>query len=328
VKRREFITLIGGAAAAWPLAARAQQAGRIRRIGVLFGVSASDQEYRQRFDALKQALRELGWADPNISFEPRFAEGKLDRLPALAAELVNLRVDIIVTSGTELTQAAHKATSTIPIVMAAIGDAVGAGLASSLARPGGNVTGLTLVATEQGTKRLELIKEAVPNLACAAVLLNSKNASHHLQLRELELAAPKLGLRLQSVPVDDPAKLDAAFDAVLQADPQAILTLEDAVMSFLRQRIIELAMRHKLPVMGEFSTMANAGALMSYAPNQIDMWRSAARYVDKILKGANPAELPIERPTKFELVLNVKTAKALGIDMPLQLQQLADEVIE
>jgi putative ABC transport system substrate-binding protein len=168
IRRREFITLLGGAAA-WPLAARAQRAERTRRIGVLVGVSASDQEYRRRIEALKQALRDLGWADSNILFEPRFAEGKLDRLPALAAELVNLRVDIIVTSGTEVAQAAHNATRTIPIVMATIGDAVGVGLASSLARPGGNVTGLTLVATEQGTKRLELIKNALPNLSRAAV---------------------------------------------------------------------------------------------------------------------------------------------------------------
>jgi ABC-type uncharacterized transport system substrate-binding protein len=328
MKRREFITLLGGAAVAWPLAARAQQTGRTRRIGVLVGVSASDQEYGRRIDALKQALRDLGWADTNISFETRFADGNLDRLPALSAELVSLRVDVIVTSGTELTQAAHKATSTIPIVMAAIGDAVGVGLAASLARPGGNVTGLTLVATEQGTKRLQLIKEALPNLARVAVFWNPNNASHRLQLNELELAAPKLGLLLQSAPIDDASKLNAAFDAALQADAQAIVTLEDALMSFIRQRIIDAAMRHKLPVMGEFNAMAVAGALMSYAPNQINMWREAARYVDKILKGANPANLPIEQPTTFELVINLKTAKALGLTVPLNLQQLADEVIE
>jgi putative tryptophan/tyrosine transport system substrate-binding protein len=300
----------------------------MRRIGVLLGVSTSDQEYRQRIDALKQALRDLGWSDTNTSFELRFAEGKLDRLPALAAELVNLRVDVIVTAGTEVAQAPHKATATIPIVMAVIGDAVGVGLASSLARPGSNVTGLTLVATNQVTKRLELIREILPNLRRAAVFSNPYNASHVLELKNLQLAASKLGLQLQSVPISDSLELDAAFDAALRADAQAIVTLEDALILFLRQRIIEFAMRHKLPVVGEFSTMATAGALMSYSPNQIDMWRSAARYVDKILKGANPADLPIEEPTKFEFVINLKTAKALGLTISNQMQLLADQVIE
>jgi ABC-type uncharacterized transport system substrate-binding protein len=327
MKRREFITLLGGAAA-WPLDARAQQIGRIRRIGLLLGVSTGDQDYRQRIDALKQALQDLGWNNTNTSFELRFAEGKLDRLPAFAAELVNLRVDIIVTAGTEVAQAAHKATATIPIVMAVIGDAVGVGLASSLARPGGNVTGLTLVATNQVTKRLELIREILPNLLRAAVFSNPHNASHVLELKNLQLAASKLGLQLQSLPIGDSSELDAAFDAALRADAQAIVTLEDALILFLRQRIIELAMRHKLPVVGEFSTMAAAGALMSYSPNQIDMWRSAARYVDKILKGANPADLPIEEPTKFEFVINLKTAKALGLTISNQMQLLADQVLE
>ena len=182
--------------------------------------------------------------------------------------------------------------------MAVIGDAVGVGLVSSLARPGGNVTGLTLVATEQGPKRLELIKEALPDLARAAVFSNLNNPSHRLQLKELELAAPKLSLRFQSLPIGDAGMLNAAFDAALQAGAQAIVTLEDALIIFMRVRIIELAMRHRLPVMGEFSPMAIAGALMSYAPNQINMWRGAARYVDRILKGTKPADLPVsDRPS-------------------------------
>jgi putative ABC transport system substrate-binding protein len=233
-----------------------------------------------------------------------------------------------VTSGTEVAQAAHKATTTLPIVMAVIGDALGVGLAASLARPGGNVTGLTLVATEQVTKRLELIKEVLPNLERAAVFSNPHNASHVLELKNLQLAASKLGLQLQLLPISDKGELDAAFDAALQANAQAIITLEDALILFLRQRTVELAMHHMLPVMGEFGTMAAAGALMSYAPNQIEMWRSAARYVDKILKGANPADLPIEQPTKFELVINLRSAKALGLTISNQMQLLADEVIE
>ena len=262
----------------------------------------------------------------HLSFE--FAEGKLDYLPALATELVNAKVDIIVTSGTEPAIAARKATSTIPIVLAVIGDAVGAGLVSSLARPGGNITGQTLVATEQSTKRLELIKEALPGLTRAAVFSNPNNASIRLELKELELAAPKLGLRLQLIPIRDAGELDAAYDAAQQAGAQAIVTLEDALIIFLGARIVELAMRHKLPVMGEFSPMSVTGALMSYAPNQINMWRGAARYVDRILKGAKPADLPVEQPTKFELVVNLKTAKALGLTIPPSVLARADEVIE
>jgi putative tryptophan/tyrosine transport system substrate-binding protein len=326
MRRREFLILLGGTST-WPLVARAQRL-RVRRIGVLWGSSAIDPELRHRVEAFKLALRDLGWAESEITFEVRSAEGKLDRLPELAAELVNAKVDVIVTNGTEPALAARQATGKIPIVMAVIGDAVGVGLASSLARPGGNVTGLTLVATDQGTKRLELIKDALPNLVRAAVFSNPHNASILLQLKNMQIAASTLGLQLQPLPIGDSSELEAAFDAALRADAQAIITLEEPLILFLRQRIIELAMRHKVPVMGEFSPMTAAGALMSYSANLIDMWRSAARYVDKILKGANPADLPIEQPTKFELVINVKTAKALGIKLPLSLLATADEVIE
>jgi putative ABC transport system substrate-binding protein len=319
---------MGTAAAARSFPASAQQVSQPRRIGVLSGVSWDDPEFRQRIDALRQGLRDRGWADADIALELRFAEGKLDRLPGLAAELVNARVNVIVTSGTEVAVAAHNATKTIPIVMATIGDAVGAGLVASLARPGGNVTGLTLVATEQGGKRLELIRQVVPNLRRVAAFSNPNNASHRVQLKELQLAAPKLGLQLESIPIGSAGELEPAFNAAVHADAQVIVTLEDALIIFLRERIIELAMRHKLPVMGEFSAMCHAGALMSYAPDLRDLWRSAARYVDKILKGANPADLPIEQPTKFQLVLNLKTAKALGLAMPQALLVTADEVID
>jgi putative tryptophan/tyrosine transport system substrate-binding protein len=328
MRRREFITLFGGVIVAWPLAARAQQTESIKRIGVLVGASASDPVYLRRIDAFQQALRDLGWADTKVAFDLRFTEGDLDRLPALATDLVNAKVDLILTAGTEPAVAARKATTTIPIVMAVIGDAVGIGLVSSLARPGGNVTGLTLVATEQSSKRLELIKEALPNLNNVAVFSNPNNASHRLQLDPLQRAAMTLGLRLQSVLIGDAGKLGEAFDATLKADAQAIITLEDTLIVFLRTRIIELAMRHKLPVMGEFGPMAAAGALMSYGPNQNEMWRSAARYVDKIFKGANPADLPIEQPTKFELIVNLESAKALGVTISQTLVATADEVIE
>jgi putative tryptophan/tyrosine transport system substrate-binding protein len=327
-RRREFITLLGGAAAAWPLAARAQQTERIRRIGVLLLVSAGDVEFQRRVAVLRAGLGELGWTEKNTTFEFRFAEGNLDQLPALAAELVRAKVDVIVTQGTDSTLAVRQATSTIAIVMASIGDAVGIGIVPSLARPGGNITGLTLVATEQSTKRLELIKEISPGLARLAVLWNGNNASHRLQLKEMETATPVLGLRLQSVPVRDAGELDAGFQAAVQAGVQAVVTMDDQLINFLRARIVDLATRRKLPVMGEFRPMTAAGGLMNYGPNQTDMWRRTAVYIDKILKGAKPADLPIERPTKFELVINLNTARALGLDVPAKLLALADEVIE
>lgn len=327
MRRRDFIALVGGTTAI-PLSALAQQTEPTKRIGVLVGASQSDPVYQRRIDAFEQALRDLGWPDTKVAFDLRFAEGDLDRLPALAAELVNAKVDLIVTASTEPAIAARKATTTIPVVVAAIGDVVGIGLVSSLARPGGNVTGLTLVTTEQSSKRLDLIKEALPDLRNVAVFSNPNNASHRLQLDPLQRAATTLGLRLESVLIGDAGKLGDAFDATLQAGAQAIITLEDTLIVFLRERIIETAMRHRLPVMGEFRPMANAGALMSYGPNQVEMWRSAARYVDKIFKGANPADLPIEQPTKFQLIVNLKTAKALGLSIPEPFLQRADEVIE
>jgi putative tryptophan/tyrosine transport system substrate-binding protein len=328
VKRRDFITLLGGAAATWPLAARAQQPERMRRIGVLLLVSAGDAEFQRRVAVLRQGLGELGWTEKNTVFEFRFADGKLDRLPALAAELVQAKVDVIVTQGTDSTQAVSKATSTIAIVMASIGDAVGIGIVPSLARPGGNITGLTLVATEQSTKRLELIKEISPGLTRVALLWNGNNGSHRLQLKEMETATPALGLRLLSVPVQDAGELDAGFQAAVQAGAEAVVAMDDQLINFLRARIVELAMRYKLPVMGEFRPMTAAGGLMNYGPNQIDMWRRTAAYIDKIFKGAKPGDLPIELPTKFELIINLKTAKALGLTIPESFLLRADELID
>src|SRR5712691_8432900 len=325
MRRRQFLAAAGGAAV-WPVAGRTQS-HRMRRIGVLIGISSGDAELQRRIARLRQRLRDLGWTDADVALEVWSAEGKLDRLPTLAAELVQAKVDAIVTGGTEPVQAARRATGTIPIVMASIGDAVGTGIVPSLARPGGNVTGLTLVATEQSTKRLELIKEISPGLARLAVLWNGNNASHRLQLKEMETATPVLGLALQSIPVRDAGELDAGFQAAVQASAQAVVTMDDQLINFLRARIVELAMRHKLPVMGEFRPMTAAGGLMNYGPNQTDMWRRAAAYVDKIFKGAKPADLPIEQPTKFELVINLKAAKALRLTIPSSVLLRADEVI-
>jgi putative ABC transport system substrate-binding protein len=328
MKRREFITLAGGAAA-WPLSARAQQTDRMRRIGVLQGLAASDPEWSRRFGAFKQRLQELGWIEGrSVAFEFRFADGTPERLPALAAELVQANVDVILTNAAQPIEAARKATSTVPIVMASVGDALGAGYVASLARPGGNVTGLTLVATDQSAKRLQLVKEIVPNLARVAVFWNANASGHRLQLQEMERATPGLALTLQSLPIRNADDIDDGLQAALQAKAQAIVTMDDPVVQSQRARIVAFAMRQRLPVMSEFRPATEAGALMSYGPNQIELWGRAAAYVDKILKGAKPADLPVEQPTKFELVINLKTAKTIGLTVPDKLLALADEVIE
>jgi len=329
VRRREFIAVLGGAAAGWPLAAYAQTPERMRRIGLLQGLAATDAEWLPRFAAFTDALAVLGWQQGrNITIEARYANGEPARLPALAAELVQARVDVIVTNAAQPIEAARAATDTIPIVMASVGDALGAGYVESLARPGRNLTGLTLFATEQSGKRLELLKEMSPGVLRVAVIWNRNASGHRLQIKELESVAHKLGLALQSLPVTQPTEIDAAVQAALGAAAQALVTMDDPMIQLRRGHIVEQALRHRLPFMGEFRAMPAAGALMSYGPNQVDMWRRSAAYVDKILRGAKPADLPVEQPSKFELVINLKTAKAIGIDIPLSILYRADEVIE
>jgi putative ABC transport system substrate-binding protein len=328
VNRRQFIALLGGAAA-WPLAARAQQPERIRRVGVLMPIARGDLEAQKRLAALVEALEKLGWLDgKTIAFERRYADGNPERLPALAAELVQANVDVIVTHAAQPIEAVRKATSTLPIVMATVGDALGAGYVASLARPGGNVTGLTIFATEQSAKRLQLIKEFSPTLARAAVLWNGNASGHRLQMKEMEVAAPGLGIVLQSLPVRSASELDASLHAAGQAQIEAVVTMDDPLIQSQRARIVAFAMGRRLPVMAEFRPITEAGGLMSYGPNQVDMWRRAAAYVDKILKGAKPADLPVQQPTVFELVINLKTANALGLEVPPTLLARADEVIE
>jgi putative ABC transport system substrate-binding protein len=297
MNRRELFTLLGGAAAL-PLAARAQQSEQIRRVGVLQGLSADDQEWQRRLTAFRQALSEFGWVEGrNLKIEFRYADGDPGRLAALVAELIELQVDLIVTNGAQPIDAARAATTTIPIVMASVGDALGAGYVASLAHPGGNLTGLTLFATEQSGKRLELIKEIAPTVARVAVIWNGNASGHRLQMKELEPAAAKLALLLQSIAILRPDDVDGAFQAAHQAAAQAILTMDDPMIQSRRARIVELATRQGVILMGEFRAMPLAGALMSYAPNQVDMWRRSASYVDKILKGAKPSDLPVQQPT-------------------------------
>ena len=281
-------------------------------------------------DAFRQALRQLGYAEgQNIAIEYRFAVGRAERLPNLAAELVRSNVDVIVAGAAPAVDAAHGATRTIPIVMVAYGpDPVKAGLVASFARPGGNITGSTLLLPEVSAKRLQLFREILPRVGQVAVLWNSANPAKVQDWRETEAAARVLGLKLQSVKVQRPDQFERAFGLMTSEHADALLVLGDPLTFFYSNRITELAARHRLPAIYNERMYASAGGLMSYAPDFLDIFRHAATYVDKILKGAKPGDLPVEQPTKFELVINLKTAKALGLTIPLSLLQRADQVIE
>jgi putative ABC transport system substrate-binding protein len=327
VDRRTFLRTLTIGLLPAPLAAGAQQAAKVPRVGVLLLASLAARP--QQWEAFRQGLREHGYVEgQSILIDFRSAEGKLERLAELAAELVQAKADVIVASGTESTQAAQKATATIPIVMSNTGDPVGAGIVANLARPGGNVTGLSLLATELSAKRLGLLKEALPRLARVAVLWNPNNASVTLKFKETETAARVLGLQLQSLQVQRPADLEGAFQAAAHARADALVTADDQLLSAQRVQIVSLAMRYRLPVASEFREFAAAGGLMSYGPSLTDLARRAATYVDKILKGAKPGDLPVEQPTKFELLIKLKTAKALGLTIPQTLLQRADQMIE
>jgi putative tryptophan/tyrosine transport system substrate-binding protein len=328
MKRRDFITLLGGAAVAWPLAARAQQAGKRYTIA-LFTAGIWPPQNAAFWIAFLDALRELGWVEgKNVTFESRHADNRLERLPALAAEVVRINVDVIVGIGTLAPLAAKRATSTIPIVMGAAGDPLGSGLVASLARPGGNVTGMSLMAPDLGGKRLELLKELLPRLARVAVLWNAANPYSAIVFKETQAAAPTLGIDVQSLEVRNPEDLDGAFEAARQQHPDALVSVEDPFTGSYRKRIANFAIADRLPSLYGLREDVEAGGLMSYGANLADLYRRAAGYVDKIFKGAKPAELPVQQPTKFELVINLKTAKALGLTIPPTLLARADEVIE
>jgi putative ABC transport system substrate-binding protein len=328
MRRRDFIAAIAGTVAR-PLTAHAQQADRMRRVGILMPLRDSDPQSQSRLAAFSQTLRQIGWVEgKTIVFEKRFSDGEPARLPALAGELVQANVDVIVTQAAEPIEALRRATATIPIVMASAGDALGAGYIASLAHPGGNITGLTLIATEQSTKRLQLMKELLPAMIRVALLSNANAAGHRLQLKEMMPAAVKLGLVPQSLAVQTADDIDAALRAAVAANAQAIITMDDPLIESQRGRIVDFALRQRLPVMGERRVMTEAGGVISYGPNVIDMWKRAAVFVDKILNGAKSADLPVERPTKFELVINLKSAKAIGLTVPPTMLVAADEVIE
>jgi putative ABC transport system substrate-binding protein len=329
--RRSFIGGFACGLAAAPLAARAQPVGKVQRIGYL-SIGSASTTYTRPLDAFRQGLRELGWVEGrNLSIEYRFAEGRADRLPVLADELVRLKVDIIVAHPTPAVLAARDATRTIPIVGMSLTEPVAVGLVPSLARPGGNITGLTYgVDTEIFGKQLQLLKEALPGVRRVAVLANpaSGGPSHPLRMESIKSAAQALSLPLQILEVNEPADFEAAFAAMLKERADALLVSGDAMFFVHRERLADLALKSRLPSMSTQWQWVDAGGLMSYAPSFPDQWRRAATYVDRILKGAKPADLPIEQPTKFELVVNLRTAKRLGLVIPQSVLARADEIIQ
>jgi putative tryptophan/tyrosine transport system substrate-binding protein len=325
LRRRDFIALLGGAAA-WPLAARAQQAGKLPTVGYLGATTPSAES--QRVAALVQRLREFGWIESrNLTIEYRYAEGRHERYAELAAEFVRLNVDVIVTYGTPAVAATKQATAVIPIVFAVAGDPIGSGLVASLPRPGGNVTGLSLQKTDVADKRLELLREIVPGLRRLAVIANAGNPVSVLEMREVEATARRLGHDVATFEIRRAEDIAHTFDA-LKGRADALYVCGDPLVDTNRIRIITLALGARLPSMSDFPEYVEAGGLMSYGPNFPDLFRRAAGYVDKILRGAKPGDIPVEQPTKFDLVINLITAKALGLDISPTLLARTDKVIE
>jgi len=324
--RRAFISGLTLGLLAVPLAAAAQPAGQVYRIGFLGAASPSG--YAPLVEALRLGLRDLGYVEgKNLAIEYRWAEGKYDRLPDLAAELVRQKVDLIVTHGTPGSLAAKQATRTIPIVMALSGDAVATGLVASIARPGGNLTGSNFFFPELNAKRLELLKEALPRASRMAGLANPDNPATAGALKAMDQMAKSLTVDFQAVEVRGPDEFRGAFSAMVKGRVDGIVVLDDGMMIANARQVADLAAKNQLPAIG-FMEYADAGGLMAYAVNFPEIWRRAATFVDKIFKGAKPGDLPVEQPTKFELVVNLKTAKALGLTIPPSLLRRADQVIE
>jgi ABC-type uncharacterized transport system substrate-binding protein len=322
VKRREFIGLVGGAVA-WPLTASAQQQGKIVTIGILA------IEPWPPIDTFRRALHDLGYIEgKNVSFEYRYAKGDDQRLPELANDLVGLNVDVILTWGTDAALAAKQATTTIPIVMGTIGDPLGIGIVTNLAHPGGNVTGFSSRAAELEAKRLQLLKELVPGLSRVAILFNPTNHYMPLALQSAQRGAQTLDVTLAMYEVHDTTTLDAAFVTLTKDRPDALMIPADTFLVSQRSRIAQFAIENKLPSVYSFREYIEAGGLIAYTPNYYDLFRRAASYVDKILKGTKPGELPIEQPTRFLLLVNLQTARALGLTVPPRLIARADKVIE
>jgi len=327
MRRREFIRLIGGAATVWPFAAGAQQGERTRRVGVLMNISADDPEAQSRMTAFVQGLQQSGWTDGrNIRIDTRWAAGDADRYHRYAEELLALAPDVILASATPSVQALQQATRTVPIVFANVGDPVGMGLVESAARPGGNTTGFSAFELGFGAKWLELLKEIVPRLTHVAVLRDLIIGP--VQLSAIQAVAPSFGVELSPVGVRDAGEIERTIAAFARSSDAGMIVTASTSALIHRQLIVMLAARHRLPAIYPYRYFAITGGLMSYGVNPIDMYRRAASYVDRILKGEKPADLPVQAPTKYELVINLKTAKALGLEMPASVLARADEVIE
>jgi len=326
MRRRDFIILAGGTAL-WPLPVNAQQPAKIPRIGML--LPGTPESFALRTKEFLNGLKELGYTEGRtIEIEWKWGRDRVENLSAGAVELVRSNVDVIVTGGTTAAKVLKAETQTIPIVMAIVGDPVASGLAESLARPGGNATGFSIVSPELGMKRLQLLKEIESKVSSVAVLLNTKNPLSQLELVEMQRAAQAMGLQLHPIEVSTEDGLDDAFAKMNNASVQALIVLTDPILFSQRKRTVEFANTKKLPAMYFFQGFAEDGGLMSYGPSDADLYRRAAGYVDKILKGAKPGDLPIEQPTKFELYVNLKAAKLLGLTIPESVLARADKVIE
>jgi putative ABC transport system substrate-binding protein len=327
VKRRAFITMLGGAAASWPLAARAQQPERLQRIGFLTSVSESDAQIR--LAAFLQGLRDLGWTEGrNIRIDYRFGDGYSTRVAQIAREVIELQPDVILSQGSAAVAALRQHTLSIPIVFVQVSDPVAAGFVTNLAHPNGNVTGFTSFEFSISEKWLQLIKESVPSVTRMVVVFDPATPNWTPYLRAIEAAAPSMGLQLTPAGVRDSAEIENAINAFARVPNGGIVVLPNPVTTELREQVIALAARHRLPAIYPYRYFAASGGLMSYGIDLPDIWRRAATYVDRILKGVKPTELPVQQPTKYELIINLKTAKALGLTIPPGVLAIADEVIE
>ena len=329
MRRREFITLLGGAAVAWPLAARAQQPERTRRIGVLLGATADDTEFQAWVGAFRQALQELGWTDGrNIHIDYRYTAADAERTRKYAAELVALAPDVILASGASTVGPLLQVTRTVPIVFPIMADPVAGGFVDSLARPGGNATGFMLFEYSISGKWLELLKQIAPGVTRVAVLGDTSTPTGPAQFGVIQAVAPSLRVEVSSLNKRDAGEIERTVTAFARSPNGGLIVTAGGRALLNRDLIIKLAALHKLPAIYFDRSFIAAGGLISYGPDRIDMWRKAAGYVDRILKGEKPADMPVQAPTKYQLVINLKTAKALGLDVPMHLQQIADEVIE
>jgi putative ABC transport system substrate-binding protein len=329
MRRREFLSLVGGLAASWPLEARTQQAERVRRMGVLSAFAEGDSEWQARLDPLLAGLQRLGWlVGRNLQIEYRFAVGDAARIQAAAKEMVVLAPEVILTMSNPVLAALARETRTIPIVFAQVADPVGSGFVASMARPGGNVTGFTNFEPSMGEKWVEMLKEVAPGMTRTLVLHHAQTPANVSFLRAAEVAGPKLGVTIIAAGVKDAVEINQAVNAFAREPNGGMILMPHPVVVIPRAMIAELALRHGMPTVGAFRFMAATGSLISYGSDTPDLFRRSADYVDRILRGANPGELPVQAPTKFELVINLKTAKAIGLTVPPTLLARADEVIE